>query len=50
MSRNILNEKDDHSKAFRRGNPHFRHLQPLLDLLADISFCSIGKVLVEKLL
>lgn len=50
MSRDILSGRDDHSKVFRRGNPHFRRLQPLLGLLASILLCNVDKALVEKLL
>jgi len=49
MSRDILSGRDDHNKVFRRGNPHFRRLQSLLDLLASTFLCSIDKILVEKL-
>lgn len=50
MSRDILNERDDHSKVFRRGNPHVRRLQHLLGLVASILCCNVGKTLAEKFL
>lgn len=50
MLRDILSGKDDHSKVVRHGNPHFRRLQLLLDLLVSILLCNVGKALVEKLL
>lgn len=50
MSRDILSGRDDHNKVFRRGNPHFRRLQSLWDLLASTLLCNVDRVLVEKLL
>jgi len=50
MSRGILSERGDHSKVFRHGNPHFRRLRLVLDLLAGIIFCSVDKTLAEELL
>lgn len=50
ISQDILSGRDDHSKVFRHGNPHFRRLQPLLDLLVSILLCNVDKALVEELL
>lgn len=48
MLRDILSGRDDHNKVFRRGDPHFRRLQLLVDLLANTLFCTVDRVLAEK--
>jgi hypothetical protein len=50
MSQGILSGRDDRSKVFRHGNPHFRRLRLVLDLLAGIILCSVDKTLAEELL